>query len=137
MQLADPYIVGQPLKMAAAVFRVDHLGGNMFYGNTAPVETHHDFDIKVHPLAEGFAAKQGLGGRQWIDSKAAHGIADIQAQGLDPDPKMGQVTAVEPTLGHGIIILRQAGDQRLGVELRPGYQRRNIFQIMLAVGVHL
>ncbi len=123
--------------MGNAILRIGHPGGQKIAGVALPVEAHHHFRIKIHPLAERHAVYQLQRGRDRIDAKAAHAVFKLQRQGFDPYPDMGDPAAIPARAGDGVVVNRLAGDQRLGVAFCQRQQLRNILNRMLSIGIHL
>ncbi len=89
--------------------------------------------MRLPMLAESIKARVG----QWVHTKAAHGIADLQRQGVDPHPHVGQVARVKAALGHAVVVFRVAADHRIRVGAGGVEEGTDFPQVVLAVGVHL
>ena len=74
MHQRDAAVISEGIEMRQTVRRIGHAGRDKVAGVPLPVEAHHHFGIKIHPLAEGHALSQLQRRRQRIDAKAAHAV---------------------------------------------------------------
>ena len=123
--------------MGYTVCRVGDAGGQKIAGRALPVEADHHFSIKVHALAERGTCGKLHHRRDRIDPKAAHAVFKLQGQRFNPDPDVRYPASVKARTGYGVIVNGLTGNQRLGVTLRQRQKTGEIFNGVLAVGIHL
>jgi hypothetical protein len=105
-------IVAPHAEMRNAIARVADPGSDINHHEAVPHQPNQHFGIKIHPLAQPAPLRQCQHRRNRIHPEAAHRIANLQRQGIDPDPDVGQVAAIQSHGGHRFIVLRITDNQR-------------------------
>lgn len=84
-------------------------------GNALPDEAYGDFRIKVHAACEAALPHQHSACGQRIQAKAAHGVGEYAAAGVDMHPKVGEFVTPQALLGDGRVVARSTADKSLGM----------------------
>src|SRR6218665_834382 len=123
--------------MRQAVDRVTDSRRQVGQAHALPMQAHQQFGVEVHAPAEAGLIDQPDHRLQRGDTETAHGVANIQRQGVDPYPDVGGVAPIKARLGHAIVIERNAVDHGIRPLVRECEKFRDIRHIMLAVGIDL
>ncbi len=137
MHAADAHVVAPHIEVRHAIGRIGHARGQVLDRQPAPVQAHHYFGIEIHAPADGLFTDHAQHRRQWIHAEAAHGVAQVQRQRVDPDPDVGGVATVQARLGNTGVVGRNATDHCTRVQARGFDEAWQVSRIMLAVGIDL
>ena len=90
----DAQVVFERIEMRQPIRWVGDAGWDKVAVVTLPVETHHDFGVKVHAFPQQDLLGQRQRWRQRIDAKTAHTVFKRQRQRFNPHPNVGDPASV-------------------------------------------